>query len=72
MRLLLIVAASFSLHLAIHHIPALQQLFGIEPVSPLQCAAWMGLGLMPLLALELRKVLRQDRRAREPAGRSLV
>ncbi len=72
MRLLLIVAASFFLQLAIHHIPALQQLFGIQPVSLLQCVAWIGLGLIPLFALERRKVPHQYRRASEPAAGTLV
>jgi Ca2+-transporting ATPase len=65
MRLFLIVAASFALQLAIHHIPALQTLFSIGPISLAECAAWMGLGFIPLAALELRKVLRQSHKGTE-------
>ncbi len=70
MRLFVIVAASFSLQLAIHHIPALQALFSIEPLSLNQCAAWIGVGLIPLTILEIRKVLRRSRRGgRAPSRR---
>jgi Ca2+-transporting ATPase len=64
LRLFLIVVASFLLQLAIHHIPALQTLFGIEPITLYQCAAWIGVGFIPLMILEMVKVGRQfwDRR----------
>jgi Ca2+-transporting ATPase len=66
MQLVVIVLASFALQLAIHHLPALQTLFGTTPISLVQYAAWLGLGSVPLLALELRKVLRRSRAARKP------
>lgn len=59
MRLFLVVTVSFALQLAIHHVPLLQDLFQIEPVSLNQCVAWMGVGFIPLLVLELRKVIRR-------------
>jgi len=58
MRLFLIVAVSFALQLAIHHVPMFQTLFQIEPVSLHQCVAWIGVGFIPLIVLELRKVIR--------------
>jgi Ca2+-transporting ATPase len=61
MRLFLIVAVSFALQLAIHHIPILQTLFQIEPVSLNQCMVWIGVGFIPLVVLELRKVIRHPR-----------
>ncbi len=61
LRLFLIVAVSFTLQLAIHHIPMLQTLFQIEPVSLNQCMAWIGVGFIPLIVLELRKVIRRPR-----------
>ncbi|QSA98098.1 cation-translocating P-type ATPase [Methylococcus sp. EFPC2] len=64
LRLCLIVAASFALQLAIHHIPALQTLFGTEPITLYQCTAWFGLGFIPLLVLEALKVRRQFRERR--------
>lgn len=60
MRLFVIVAASFVLQLLIHHLPMLETLFGTEPVSVAQCAAWIVLGAIPLIVLELGKVFRQS------------
>ena len=61
-----IVAASFTLQLAISHLPALQQLFGIAPISLRQWSAWIMLGAVPLLVLELRKICSQARRLSIP------
>jgi len=58
-RLFLVVAVSFTLQLAIHHVPMLQTLFQIEPVSLNQCVSWIGVGFIPLIVLELRKVIRR-------------
>ncbi|WP_020563061.1 cation-translocating P-type ATPase [Methylosarcina fibrata] len=59
LRLFLIVAVSFALQLAIHHVPMLQKLFQIEPVTLNQCVVWIGVGSIPLIILELRKVIRR-------------
>jgi P-type Ca2+ transporter type 2C len=67
LQLVVIVLASFALQLAIHHLPALQALFDTAPISLVQCIAWLVLGSVPLLALELRKVLRRSREARKQA-----
>lgn len=61
MRLFLIVAVSFALQLAMHYIPMLQALLRIEPVTLNQCAAWIAVGFIPLVLLELRKVIRRYR-----------
>ncbi|MGZ4995357.1 MAG: cation-translocating P-type ATPase, partial [Methylobacter sp.] len=61
LRLFLIVAVSFALQLAIHHVPMLQKLFQIEPVSLNQCVSWIGVGFIPLIVLELRKIIRRPR-----------
>jgi Ca2+-transporting ATPase len=60
MRLFVIVAVSFALQLLIHHLPVLESVFGTEPISVAQCAAWIVLGAIPLIVLELGKVLRQS------------
>jgi Ca2+-transporting ATPase len=65
LRLCVIVVASFALQLAIHHLPALQALFETSPISLGQCAAWVALGSIPLLVLELRKVLLYSRAVRQ-------
>jgi Ca2+-transporting ATPase len=59
LRLFLIVAVSFALQLAIHHVSMLQKLFQIEPVTLNQCVVWIGVGSIPLIILELRKVIRR-------------
>lgn len=58
MRLFLIVAVSFGLQLAIHHVPTFQTLFQIEPVTLHQCVSWFAVGFIPLIILELKKVIR--------------
>jgi Ca2+-transporting ATPase len=68
MRLFAIVVASFALQLAIHHLPTLQTLFRTEPISVGQCAAWIALGAVPLIALELNKLLRRSRMVSKPLG----
>lgn len=62
LRLFAVVAASFSLQLAIHHVVWLERLFGTEPITFGQCAGWIALGTLPLLTLELRKWLLGPRR----------
>jgi Ca2+-transporting ATPase len=57
MRLFMIVVVSFALQLAMHYIPMLQALLQIGPVTPNQCASWIGVGFIPLIILELRKVI---------------
>jgi Ca2+-transporting ATPase len=57
MKLFAVVAISFAFQYGIHHIPALQTLFSIEPVTMNQCLVWTGLGFIPLIVLELRKVI---------------
>jgi len=66
LRLTAVVAVSYALQLAIHHVPFLAALFGITPVSLGQCLAWTALGALPLVVLELRKLRRPP--ASAPAG----
>jgi len=58
-QLVVIVTASFALQLALHYLPPLQVLFGTTPLSLVHYIAWLLLGSVPLLALELRKVLQR-------------
>ncbi len=57
-RLFLVVAVCFGLQLAIHHVPMFQTLFGVEPITLSQCVGWFAVGFIPLIVLELRKVIR--------------
>lgn len=56
LSLFIVVAVSFALLLAIHHVPLFQTLFQIEPISFEQCIVWIAIGFIPLIVLELRKV----------------
>ncbi len=62
LKLFAIVALGFSLQYGIHHIPALQTLFSIEPMTLNQCLAWTAISFIPFLALEIIKLLRQYRK----------
>jgi len=68
MRLFMVVAASFAIQIAIHHVQVLQTLFDIEPLTMHQCVAWIAAGFIPLLALELRKVFIRGRKVSTPGG----
>jgi Ca2+-transporting ATPase len=61
-RLFVIVIMSFALQLLIYHWPALAMFFGTKPVSLAHWVAWVVLGAVPLMTLEVIKVLRQARR----------
>jgi Ca2+-transporting ATPase len=54
-RLVATVGISVAAQLLIHHVPVLERLFGIAPVTPAASVALMALGLIPLAVLELRK-----------------
>jgi Ca2+-transporting ATPase len=69
LRLFAIVTASFFLQLWIHHSELLGRLFGTEPITLGECAAWVALGMVPLLVLELGKWARRAKRVTSgPAG----
>jgi Ca2+-transporting ATPase len=72
LRLLAIVSVSLGLQLVIHHEPNAARVFGTTPLSLTQCVAQIALGSIPLLALELRKILarRTMLRARREVRRS--
>ena len=59
LRLFVIVAVSFLLQLVIHHTPALEKIFGTEPIRLSQSFFWIGLGVIPLAVLELLKLVRR-------------
>jgi Ca2+-transporting ATPase len=56
MRLLVIVMATASLQLLIHHVPALQKLMQIGPLSLADCTVIFLVGLTPLFVMELWKL----------------
>jgi Ca2+-transporting ATPase len=58
MRLLLIVAASFALQIALYFVPPLEMIFKTGPVSLATLTRWVILGAIPLTVLELVKLLR--------------
>jgi Ca2+-transporting ATPase len=58
-RLFLVVSISFTLQILIHHTPILQEIFGIGEVSWRECVSWVLLGMVPLMILEVQKMLRK-------------
>ena len=67
MRLLAVVVGSGALQLALHHVPAIQRLFHVAPLTLEDCALSVGLGLVPVTILEVTKLVR---RALASKGRS--
>jgi Ca2+-transporting ATPase len=63
-RLLAVVLLSAAVQVAIHHVPAVQSLFHVMPLSLLDCLLTLSLGLLPVTALELGKLVRRARRER--------
>ena len=62
LRLLAVVLVSVALQLAIHHVPFAQQLFQISDISLADCMLSLTLGLVPVSAIELTKLVRRARR----------
>ncbi len=60
-RLVAVVSASVVIQLGIHHLPILQQLFEIGPLSLADCALSLALGFIPVSVLELWKLVRRGR-----------
>ena len=59
-QLVVIVLASLALQRALHYLPPLQVLFGTTPVALGHYGAWLLLGSIPLLALELHKIVQRS------------
>ena len=59
-RLVLVAVATVSAQLAIHHLPAAQELFSIGPLSLPDCGLSLLLGLLPVTVLELWKLARRS------------
>ena len=60
MKLFLVVAVSLLGQLAIHHVPATQEIFRIGTLSLADCVLSLGVGAIPLLVLELEKLVRRE------------
>jgi Ca2+-transporting ATPase len=69
--LLGVVAVSVLVQLAIHHIPATQTLFQIGDLSLADCALGLSVGLIPVTALELSKLIRRATATPAPGPRPL-
>lgn len=59
LRLFVIVAVSLLFQLLAHDLPGLAVIFGREPGTVAQRLRWPGLGAVPLIVLEWRKVRRR-------------
>jgi Ca2+-transporting ATPase len=67
LRLVAVIVVSIAVQVAIHQIPALAALFQLQDLTLGQLAALLGLGLIPVSALELAKLLRRVHAPRRPA-----
>ena len=68
LRLLTVVAATFGLQLAMHHVPGLAAIFGGRPVTLDRYVTWVAIALVPVSVIELTKLARRRPGAR-PASR---
>jgi P-type Ca2+ transporter type 2C len=72
LRLLAVVAGSAFVQIGMHHVPVVQKLFHVTPLSMFDCVLTIGLGLMPVTILEVSKLVRRTwpsrRRAAPNAG----
>jgi Ca2+-transporting ATPase len=66
-RLSAVVAASFALQIAAHHVEPLRAALQTEFLPWSECAALVGVALAPVMLLELAKVVRVRVAARRPA-----
>lgn len=55
------VGLEIVIQLGIHHSPAMQALFEIGPLAPLDCLLSLLAGAVPLVGLELAKLIRRRR-----------
>jgi Ca2+-transporting ATPase len=62
-RLLLVILASALTQVLIHHVPIFQQVLQLGPLSPSDCVLTIGVGMIPLLAMEGGKLLRRPEQA---------
>jgi Ca2+-transporting ATPase len=66
--LLAVVIASIAAQLAIHGLPVTRALFDITALAPLDAALCLALGVVPVTAVELAKLVRARRRVRTDRG----
>jgi Ca2+-transporting ATPase len=64
LKLLGIVTLSAVFQLALHHVPWIEEVFQIAPLTLEQCLTSIGLGLIPVSVLELGKLVRRALRPR--------
>lgn len=62
-RLLLVVLVSALIQVLIHHVPIFQQVLQLGPLSLSDCVLTIGLGMIPLVAMEGWKLLRRGAQA---------
>lgn len=61
-RLLVIVVFSVAMQLGIHHVPLVQRVFDVGPLSLADCVLTLTVALGPLSVIELAKLVRRARR----------
>jgi Ca2+-transporting ATPase len=61
LRLVAVVALSVIVQVAIHEIPRMEEIFRITPLGPGELAVCLAVGLIPVSAIELAKLVRRRR-----------
>jgi Ca2+-transporting ATPase len=59
LRLLAVVTVSGAVQVALHHVPVVQRIFHVQPLSLSDGALAIGLGLVPVTILEVSKLVRR-------------
>ena len=60
LRLLAVVALSALVQVGMHHVPIIQHLFHVSPLSLFDCALTVALGLVPVTLIEAVKLVRRS------------
>ncbi len=69
LRLVAVVAGSVLIQIAMHHVPVMARLFQITPLGIQDCLLSLGLGLIPVTAIEFGKLVRRVVLPRSASGK---
>ena len=67
-RLLIVIVFSFALQILLHHFPLAQRVLDIGPLSAADCVLTIGVALVPVVIIELAKLVRGKRRNQHGNG----
>jgi Ca2+-transporting ATPase len=61
LRLVAVIALSTAVQIAIHEVPLMERIFRITPLRPVEVVVCLAVGLIPVTAIELAKLVRRRR-----------